>query len=74
MKDLATVLKAHAESLMKLKGVVGVYAGLKDDSVPCIKVMIEKNDPALIKRIPQTLEGFPVEVEVTGRIEPMKGG
>jgi hypothetical protein len=72
MKDINAVLNAHADSLMQIKGVAGVYVGLKDDSVPCIKVMIEKNDTALINKLPQSLDGFPVEVEVTGRFEPMK--
>jgi hypothetical protein len=70
-EDINTVIKTHGDSLMKLPGVVGVYAGLKNDSIPCIKVMIEKDDPALIAKIPKSLDGFPVEVEVTGRIEPM---
>jgi len=69
--DINTVIKTHGDSLMKIPGVAGVYAGLKDDSIPCIKVMIEKDDPALIAKIPKSLDGFPVEVEVTGRIEPM---
>lgn len=71
MNDVAAVLKAHSDSLMKIKGVVGVYMGLKEDSIPCIKVMIEKENPLLIRRIPKVLDGVTVEVEVTGRIEPM---
>ena len=71
MKDITSVMEVYTDSLMKLKGVVGVYIGLKDESVPCIKVMIEKDDPALVKNIPASLDGFPVEIEITGRIDPM---
>ena len=72
MKDINAVLNAQAPALMKIKGVVGVFVGLKNDSIPCIRVMIERNDPALIKNLPAKLEGFPIEIEVSGPIVPMK--
>lgn len=71
MKEIDAILKARSDSLMKFDGVAGVYVGLTDDSLPCIKVMIEKNDPVLINKIPKSLDSFPVEIEVTGRIKPM---
>lgn len=71
MKDINTVIKVYADSLMKLKGVVGVYAGLKDESLPCIKIMVEKDDTLLFSTIPASLDGFPVEIEITGKIVPL---
>lgn len=72
MKDINAVLNSHSDSLMKINGVAGVYVGLKDDSIQCIKVMVEINDPELLGKIPKSLEGFVVETEATGRIEPLR--
>jgi hypothetical protein len=70
--DIQTVLKAHTDSLMAISGVAGVYIGLKNDSIPCIRVMVVKKTVELEKKIPLSLQGFPLEIEETGVIEPMK--
>lgn len=71
MKDINEVLKANTESIMRQKGVAGLYVGLTSDSAPCIRVMIEKEDSLLRAKIPRALDGFPVEIEVSGPIKPM---
>ena len=60
-------LKKHTEELMAVPGVVGVGQGLCDGA-PCIKVLVIERTPEIEKRIPDTLEGHKVEVDVTGRI------
>lgn len=72
MKEITAVIKERADSLLNIHGVVGVYAGRIDDSIPCIRIMIENDDSTLIKKIPATIDGYPVEIEVSGRIEPLK--
>ena len=57
---------------MALPGVVGVYVGLTLDSLPCLRVMVEKRTPFLQEKIPRVIDGVPVEVEESGPIEPMK--
>jgi hypothetical protein len=69
LRDINAVLADHDQALMALPGVVGVCVGLlPDDKTPCLKVMLARPDPSLEKRLPRSLEGYPVAVEVTGVI------
>ena len=70
-RDINAVLAAHQAELMALPGVVGVYVGLgKDERTECLKVMLERNDEELRRRLPKNLEGYPVVPEFTGEIRP----
>lgn len=64
-KAIKEVLRDHTGELMSLPGVVGTAQGLCD-SKPCIKVFVTEKTPELEKRIPHTIEGYPVSIEVTG--------
>jgi hypothetical protein len=67
----AQVIAAHDDSLLALPGVVGVYEGRNDAGVTVIRVMLAEATPETERRIPKQLEGYPVELEITGRIEPL---
>ena len=72
-RDINDVLRGHDHELLAIKGVVGVYVGLQDDGkTPCLKVMVVAKSPEIEKAVPKTIEGFPVIVEVTGEIRPLK--
>lgn len=72
-KDINEVLRAHDKELMKIPGVVGIYVGLAEDAVtPCLKVMVERKTPDLEKKIPKSLEGYPVFLDQSGIIRPMR--
>jgi hypothetical protein len=71
-KDINTVKEAHTPELMNIHGVVGVYIGETDDGVAFIGVMVKKKTPEIDRKIPQKLEGYPVHVEETGEIKPLK--
>lgn len=58
-------MAAHTDSLMAIPGVVGIGLG-ECDGTPCIKILVAEMTEALARRLPKTLEGHPVEVEVTG--------
>ena len=68
---IAKVIEAHSAELMSRRGVVGVYEGARDDGSPCIRVMLREKTPDLEKSLPRELEGWPVEIDVTGEIRPM---
>ncbi len=72
MKDINEVIKVYADSLMAIPGVVGLYHGLDDDGKSCLKVMVKEKTPEISKRIPERIEGFPVVIDETGEIKPMK--
>ncbi len=69
--SIKEVIEKHSNEIMSIAGVVGIYQGETDDGKPCIKVMVEKKSKALEKKIPKTLEGYPVLIDVTGKIKPM---
>jgi len=69
-KTVGEVLKEHTGELMSVPGVVGTAEGLCDDR-PCIKVYVIKRSLEIDKKIPGTLEGYPVKIEVTGELRTM---
>lgn len=72
-KDINAVLKEHDKELLAIAGVVGVYVGLlPDDKAPCLKVMVVKETEDLKRRIPKSIEGYPVLIEESGVIRPLK--
>jgi len=73
-RDINAVLSDHDDALMAIPGVVGVYVALdKDGKTPCLKVMVARKNRELVRRLPKTLEGYNVIVEVTGIIRPLRG-
>ena len=70
--DINAVLAAHDTQLLALPDVVGAYIGtLEDSRTLCIKVMLARGNPQVERRIPRSIEGYPVRVEVSGEIRPM---
>lgn len=71
-RDINAVLAAHDRELLAIPGVVGVYVGaLNDGKTPCLKVMLAEKNHETERKIPQTLDGYPVITEVTGEIRPL---
>lgn len=67
MRNIDEVLATHGDALLTLPGVVGAAIGICEVG-PCIRVFLEKANVATRRRIPQSLDGYPVRAEVTGRI------
>ncbi|HLB00926.1 MAG TPA: hypothetical protein VJO14_06040 [Bacteroidota bacterium] len=57
---------------MKIDGVAGVYAGELENGASCIVVILTNDGPEKRKNIPAVLEGYPVRVEISGEIRPMR--
>lgn len=74
-KTIEQVLHEHSKELMALPAVVGVAIGLCKNA-PCILVMAEKDSAELRSRLPSELDGYPVRIEVTGKMHslPDSGG
>jgi len=70
-EDITRVMDAHVNELMAVPGVVGVAVGATDDGKPCIRVLVIRETAEVRSRIPRSLEGYPVIVEVTGEIRAM---
>jgi hypothetical protein len=65
---ISQVLKAHSDEWMKIRGVVGTGESLRNGK-PCIVVFIEKDSAAIRQRIPRSVNGYDVILEVTGIIK-----
>jgi len=70
-KTIQEVLKAHTPELMSIPGVVGTALG-EDKGELCIKVFVIEKTPELTKKIPSTVEGFPVAIQQTGEIRALE--
>jgi hypothetical protein len=71
-RDINVVLAAHDKKLLAMPDVVGVYVGtLEDRRTPCLRVMLARKNPKTERRIPRSIEGYPVRVEISGEIRPM---
>jgi hypothetical protein len=69
-QSLSLVIARNAEMLMGIPGVVGVYEG-ESAGKPVLRVMVLSRADSTLKRIPKTLEGYDVEIEVGGPVRPM---
>ena len=72
MKEPLTIREVkekHEAGLLKIKGVVSVGVGLRKDKIPVIIVGLKQDNQRSIRRIPLILEGYPVEVRITGSIK-----
>ncbi len=72
-RDINAVLRAHDRELLQLPNVVGVcVALLPDNKTPCLKVMLSRATPETERRLPKTIEGYPVITEITGEFRPLQ--
>jgi len=72
-RNINVVLEDHDEALMAIPGVIGVYVGLLPDEVtPCLKIIVIKKPNDLVGKIPKSIEGYPVVIEESGIVHPMK--
>ncbi len=73
LRDIHAVLRDHEKDLMSIPGVVGVGVALGvDGQTLCLRVVAASKTPALEQKVPQSLEGHPVEVWETGVFRPIR--
>jgi hypothetical protein len=65
------LLATHTLRLMAIPGVVGIAQG-EVNGEPCVVVYVKKNDAAIQRSIPAQLEGYPVRIEESGDIGPLR--
>jgi len=65
--DIAAIIALHQDSMMQA-GVTGMGES-RCDGKPCIRIYLEKADPALVNSLPEELDGVPVVIEVSGQFE-----
>ncbi len=70
-KSIEAVLKEHTEAWMSIPGVVGTAQSLCDDDQPCIHVYVTALTAAIRQQVPDTVEGYPVEIIITGEFRKL---
>jgi len=65
--EIERVLRKHEDTLMAIMGVVGV--GIQTSEAGDDVIVVYVSDETVAQRIPQTLDGYPVETAVSGEIE-----
>ncbi len=69
---LVALKKRHHEVIFKVLGVVGTGVGLHPDTKsPVIEIYVEKDTPEVRQRLPQTLDGAPVQIIETGKVRAL---
>lgn len=67
-RTIEQVLDANTEAWMKIPGVVGTGIG-ESGGKPCIKILASKMTEEIKTRIPKTVEGYAIEIDVTGEFQ-----
>ena len=66
--SIQEVKKQHEAQFLKMAGVVSVGIGLDPDGHQAIIVGLDGSHPETEANMPQTVEGFPVVVQIIGSI------
>ena len=72
-KPIEDVLKSNQERLLAIPGVQGFYQGELENGDECIVIMVDTLNEDNRNAFPDSLDGYPVKVEETGKIQPLKG-
>lgn len=68
-RPIDEVLATHREGWLARPGVTGVGVG-RCDGKPCIVLYLVRRTDELEASLPDSVEGHPVRLQVTGRVEP----
>ena len=69
-KTIEQVQEKHTDEWMAIPGVVGTAIGLRKGN-PCILVFTDSNTEQVRRKIPPTVEGYPVVVQYMGKVRAL---
>jgi len=69
--SIEEIKKKYTQRLLALPGVLSVGIGKDPDGIPVIIVGLERPQPETQKKLPKTLEGYPVLVEIIGTVKAL---
>ena len=70
-ESIDATLERHAQRLMALDGIQGIYVGINDAGDPCLVIMATVPAEELADAVPDSLEGWPVRIESGDEIRPL---
>jgi hypothetical protein len=71
--SITATIARHSAELLEIPGVVGVAEGAANGQ-PVVQILVVRRSPALVARLPQTLDGHPVVIVETGEIRAQDSG
>jgi hypothetical protein len=71
--SITATIERHSAELLEIPGVVGVAEGAANGQ-PVVQILVVRRSPALVARLPQTLDGHPVVIVETGEIRAQDSG
>ena len=66
--SIKDVKAKYEKQLLRMPGVVSVGIGRNENGQPAIIIGLDEPNPETEARLPQNLEGYPVEVQTVGKI------
>ncbi len=69
-KTIQQVQEEHTAEWMAIPGVVGTAIGQCEDK-PCILILTASNTEQVRRKIPATVEGYPVVVQYSGEVRAL---
>jgi len=69
-RSIREVLKSHTDELMAVPGVVAVAEG-ESQGRRCIKVFVMDRNSKLLRQIPDSIEGYRLQVEESGEFRAL---
>lgn len=70
-ESIDDTLTRHAERLIAIDGIQGIYVGQTDEGEPCLVIMATVPAAQLATSVPDSLEGWPVRIESGDEIRPL---
>ena len=70
-ESIDATLERHAERLLAIDGIQGIYVGATDEGDPCLVIMATVPADELADAVGDSLEGWPVKIESGDEIRPM---
>ena len=71
-EDIRQVKAAHEAGLLALPGVVSVGVGRGPSGQAQIVIGLDRRRPRTLARLPRTLGGYEVRVEIVGPVKALK--
>ena len=74
LEKIREVKKKYEKTWLSISGIVAVGIGKTSGGALGIIVSVKKNTAKYKRRIGQTIEGIPIEIQTTGEIKALPGG
>ena len=69
--SIEDIKKKYTQRLLAMPGVISVGIGKNPEGTPMIVIGLERPQPETQKKLPKTLEGYPLHIEIIGKIKAL---